>query len=250
MQYINISKKELGSHKSNLFESMNCVELVDKAISVVGGIKEFANLIKVSERTIYAWKKGSRHPKRLNMITIYDILQRHVGGKDKKRTQPSDKNKNISNSYFGFDADNHKEKYMPSVEKSSTVPIENHLLQLNGEHISKVECPFNLGWIQQACFNLDALCLFSVFGRSMSPVFSPGDTCLVDMQDVELIDDKVYLLKVKDSLYLRRFFQTPKSLLFRSDCRDFDYQDISLKMQTKDQDWEIVGRVVWVIKKI
>ena len=41
-----------------------------KAIQMVGGIKDLAAILGVSERAVYAWKKGERYPSRSNLARL------------------------------------------------------------------------------------------------------------------------------------------------------------------------------------
>jgi phage repressor protein C with HTH and peptisase S24 domain len=91
--------------------------------------------------------------------------------------------------------------------------------------------------------------ILEVSGDSMAPAIADGDHILVNQQDQELKDGKVYVLRVDNEIFIKRFFRAKGKYLFRSDNREMDYTDLEIEPNGRNH-WRVVGRVIWVGKEI
>lgn len=107
---------------------------------------------------------------------------------------------------------------------------------------------FETRWLRQLSANPKALSVIQVSGDSMSPTLIDGDDILVDRADgAEGIRDGIYVLRVDDSLIVKRLAINPVQLSFsvRSDNPAHpDWNDVS------PANIDIVGRVIWTGRRI
>lgn len=84
--------------------------------------------------------------------------------------------------------------------------------------------------------------MMDVTGDSMEPLFSDGDTLLVDKSDVEVMDGKIYVVTLGDELRVKRIHKSLNGLILRS--QNPAYPDIHV--EGADLETFIVhGRVRW-----
>jgi phage repressor protein C with HTH and peptisase S24 domain len=107
---------------------------------------------------------------------------------------------------------------------------------------------FETRWLRQMSRDPKALSVIQVSGDSMSPTLVDGDDILVDRADAaEAIRDGIYVLRVEESLIVKRLVinPAPRSFTVRSDNPAHpDWSDV-------DPDGiEIVGRVIWTGRRI
>ena len=102
--------------------------------------------------------------------------------------------------------------------------------------------------LRQLSANPKALSVIQVSGDSMSPTLVGGDDILVDRADgAERIRDGIYVLRVDDSLIVKRLAINPMQLSFsvRSDNPAYpDWNDVN------PANIDIVGRVIWTGRRI
>jgi Peptidase S24-like len=107
---------------------------------------------------------------------------------------------------------------------------------------------FETRWLRQLSANPKALSVIQVSGDSMSPTLIDGDDILVDQADAaERIRDGIYVLRVDDSLIVKRLAINPaqRSFTVRSDNAAYpDWSDID------PGGIDIVGRVIWTGRRI
>lgn len=107
---------------------------------------------------------------------------------------------------------------------------------------------FETRWLRQLSANPKALSVIQVSGDSMSPTLVDGDDILVDRADgAERIRDGIYVLRVDDSLIVKRLAINPVQLSFtvRSDNPAYpDWNDVN------PANIDIVGRVIWTGRRI
>ncbi|MFI3270916.1 MAG: LexA family transcriptional regulator [Pseudomonadota bacterium] len=109
---------------------------------------------------------------------------------------------------------------------------------------------FRLDWILQKTHSSNDLRMMEVAGRSMENTLHNGDLILVDERDKRLVEDRIYVLRVHDEIYIKRFSKTPGFYHFRGDNRELDYQDITINLHNEDLDWTIIGRAIWAGKEL
>lgn len=107
---------------------------------------------------------------------------------------------------------------------------------------------FETRWLRQMSRDPKALSVIQVSGDSMSPTLIDGDDILVDRADAaEAIRDGIYVLRVEESLIVKRLVINPaqRSFTVRSDNPSHpDWSDVD------PGGIEIVGRVIWTGRRI
>lgn len=92
--------------------------------------------------------------------------------------------------------------------------------------------------------------LFVIFveGDSMTPTLNPGDILLVVEYHGEPITDGVYVIRLEDTLLVKRLQRLPRqSLQVSSDNPVYSVFNVSLERSSTD--FAIIGRVVWAGKR-
>lgn len=84
--------------------------------------------------------------------------------------------------------------------------------------------------------------LMDVVGDSMEPLFSEGDTLLVDKSDVDVRDGRIYVVTLGDELRVKRIQKTLRGLILRSE--NPKYADISVDGPDLET-FVVHGRVRW-----
>lgn len=110
---------------------------------------------------------------------------------------------------------------------------------------------FKLEWIRQELRAVpDDLYLIYVDGESMEPMLRPGDIILVDHRDQAQARDGVYVLRLDKTLLVKRLQKMPGGMIKVSSDNPA-YQPFTLKLaEMKEQDFEIIGRVVWTGRRM
>jgi hypothetical protein len=107
---------------------------------------------------------------------------------------------------------------------------------------------FEARWLRQLSANPKALSVIQVSGDSMSPTLVDGDDILVDRADsAERIRDGIYVLRVDDTLIVKRLAISPaqRSFTVRSDNPAYPaWNDVN------PDGIDIVGRVIWTGRRI
>jgi Peptidase S24-like len=81
-------------------------------------------------------------------------------------------------------------------------------------------------------------------GDSMSPTIDDGDWLLVSVAEYERLEPKqgsIYVLSVGENIYVKRLFRSERGWLMQSDSETEDP-----RVQLIGEDFNVVGRVVWV----
>lgn len=235
-------------------------EFIAEAIGLVGGIAELARIAGVSERTVYAWKNGERHPSRTNLNRVTEYLESMVDGGWGQTPSPS------RHALHERTADGYGSPERTFPEGGADVRSGAHLLdsfvfvekalarpsagggslETGGEHDGVYA--FRLDWLMRKTTDTSRLRIMEVMGRSMENTLHNGDMCLVNERDKELVEDRIYVIRVHDEIYVKRFSRAPGRYLFRGDNRELSYQDIEVDVTDESLNWEVVGRVIWAGK--
>ena len=119
---------------------------------------------------------------------------------------------------------------------------------LPDEERARGHIAFDPAWLRRVAANPNRLSLIRVEGDSMAPTLADGDEILVDRGDgAERLRDGIYVLRIEDALVVKRVAPHPagRTLSIRSDNEAYpswpDCEPASV---------EIVGRVVWVGRRI
>jgi len=102
-------------------------------------------------------------------------------------------------------------------------------------------------WLKNLVSDPENLSMINVRGESMAPTLNDGDDILVDRNGAALrLRDGIYVLRLDDTLMVKRLALGPSGQIsILSDNPDWpDWTDIDA------QDLQVVGRVVWVGRKL
>lgn len=226
-------------------------QFIAEAIDFVGGVSALARIAGVSERTVYAWKKGERHPSR----TKLDKLSEHFESFSPNSWQtevPQPKwrevHERLNDPWHDLPPQTETLDDFIFVPKAQAKPSAGGgSLETSAE--PEGNYAFRLDWILKRTPDTSNLCMMEVAGRSMEQTLHNGDLVLINGSDQELVEDRVYVVRLHDEIYVKRFSRTPGRYLFRGDNRELDYQDIEIDTNDEALNWEILGRVIWAGKE-
>lgn len=103
------------------------------------------------------------------------------------------------------------------------------------------ELPFERSWLIRKG-NPKTIVAMEVIGDSMSPELEPGDNILVDQSQNQIMDNKIYVLGVEDTLQIKRVQTHPGlAILFSTNQR---YLPVTLQGDELET-LRVVGRVLW-----
>lgn len=105
----------------------------------------------------------------------------------------------------------------------SNQPLYNKLIRKNGFH--------------EHCY------LIEVAGNSMEPLIQDGAFVVVDPYQTDYIENKVYVLKYGDEVYIKRVILKPEANVMILKSINPDYDDIYIPADQSDQ-IKIIGRAV------
>lgn len=96
--------------------------------------------------------------------------------------------------------------------------------------------------LKQLGANIPYCDVLTVNGDSMHPTLENGDKILVDKSKKEVIDGKIYILRIEDRVKVKKLQKLPKGKL-RVISENKEYEPFDLT--PKEDDFEICGRVLW-----
>lgn len=108
----------------------------------------------------------------------------------------------------------------------SNEPLYNKLIRKNGFH--------------EYCY------LIEVSGNSMEPLIQDGAFVVVDPYQTDYIENKVYVIKYEDEVYIKRVILKSEANLMILKSINPDYEDIYITSEESEQ-IKIIGRVVKII---
>lgn len=264
-------------NKDYMEPELQIQEFIAEAITLVGGVPMLATIAGVSPRTVYAWKKGERYPSRNNMRKLTKHLEKMAeqtesstelnfplsvshdrsaddvagqsavssGWRDSRREHGSDSSTFVAPARGEDDVQDEflfvdKAEARPSAGGGSLATSDS----LAGRYA------FRLDWVLHKTQNVNSLKIMEVMGRSMESTLHNGDLCLVNQADKNLVEDRVYVVRLDDEIYVKRFSRVPGKYLFRGDNRELAYQDIEIDPRDESLSWAIIGRVIWAGKDL
>ncbi len=108
---------------------------------------------------------------------------------------------------------------------------------------------FKTSWIR-GVLGLDPknLILISAVGDSMEPTIRAGDLLLLDRAVESIVDDALYSILINDVLLIKRIQRLfDASVLVKSDNPAYQTQTLS---KTQAEDLQVIGRLVWVGRRV
>ncbi|MEO5365622.1 MAG: helix-turn-helix transcriptional regulator [Magnetococcus sp. WYHC-3] len=107
---------------------------------------------------------------------------------------------------------------------------------------------FRRDWLTtQMHLALDRVAGLRVDGQSMEPTLNDGDMVLVNLADKAVRDNRIYVVRVDHSLFIKRLFRIPGGIRVKSDNPVAEAFELSL---SRPELWDICGRVVWVGREL
>lgn len=107
--------------------------------------------------------------------------------------------------------------------------------------------PFPPGILQELRMRPEHARLLAAESDSMRPTIEGGDLLLLDIRRTEIVEGKIYVFAVGDTVFVKRLRRPGSRLLMRSDNREL-YPDEE-EVPTADP-VRIIGRVVWVGRRL
>ncbi len=110
---------------------------------------------------------------------------------------------------------------------------------------------FKRQWIRQELrANPSDLCLIHVDGESMVPTLQHGDMILLDRRQAQVVPrDGIYVLRMEESLLVKRLQRLPDHKV-NATSDNPAYGSFSLSLDVQNEDFTIIGRVVWMSRCI
>lgn len=104
--------------------------------------------------------------------------------------------------------------------------------------------------ISSAIINIktgDNVCFINATGNSMQPVIDDRDLLLVDLSNKDFIDEGIYVVRLENTLLVKRLQKIPNGIVLISD--NPQYAPITLNSDNfNENDAAIIGKVISVIK--
>lgn len=159
----------------------------------------------------------------------------------------------IHDSQIGSEQDESSRMYEEAFDSDSFVkiPLYNvHAAAGAGKLIHTEEITatmvFKKEWIHNELHaNPANLYLIHIEGDSMEPSLRPGDVVLVDRTHIAPKRDGIYVIRMGDSLLVKRLQRLPNHRLkVTSDNPAYEPFEISLDFDL-DNEFEVIGRVIW-----
>jgi len=196
----------------------------------------FAKKVEMSEAVIRDYLSGKTYPS-LNRLAIIakkcDVpIEWLATGKGECRLKPNNEPKTIVNIpvYRPY----------PEIEQLEDAKgMKNRIANL---------LPFDLNCIKSHDFYINDLFFYWTKGDSMSPTISDNDTLIFNVANVTPFDGYIYLIKYGDLLSIKRIQNHGKYLLLLSDNEK--YPSIQIDKLSMENDFQIIGRVICIIKDL
>lgn len=103
---------------------------------------------------------------------------------------------------------------------------------------------FRRYWLQTYVSNrFEQLSVIVVRGDSMDGVLNDGDTILVNHTDTSPKDD-IYVIRIDSDIFVKRIQRLPNKLLVISE--NDNYETFTIDLTQEQQNFAILGRVVWL----
>ena len=133
--------------------------------------------------------------------------------------------------------------YVPLLDVRASA---GHGAVIDREHVTDL-LAFREEWLRQV---LDAspkdVVLLYVQGRSMEPDLRAGDVIMIDIRDTLAEREAIYVLRMDGALLVKELQRLPGGVIrVRSKNAEYDTFDKTVSDIAADDDFAIIGRVVW-----
>ncbi len=123
-----------------------------------------------------------------------------------------------------------------------------HLVQVRQLHPPELQ--FSHGLLAGLTHTPESLRLLVAEDRCMEPCVHKNDVCLVDSADTALKNDAVYVFCSGENVFVRRVCRLPEGIMLRCDNREVHYLDFTLPNNPDAIGLKVLGRIVWVGKRL
>jgi phage repressor protein C with HTH and peptisase S24 domain len=209
---------------------------IAKIADLVGGKKNLARAIGISESQLYRYISGDSHPTVEPLAAIARCgsvrLDWLVLGEG-----PTGILGEINDSGSGYG------------EQPNYIQIDEYAeegvkpVNLSAREIGKFS--FNRLWLIKSGFNIESLRLIRAHGDAMAPAIDNGDLMIIDISQKKFNGDAFYLLRVDTRLLVAKRIQltADNGLVIVNDNPAYRDQHIA---HDQKNSLDIVGKIVWV----
>ena len=196
--------------------SKQLLGVIHAAIARHGSISELARQIGTNKAKISKWVKGQAAPGSADVAPIIDMMGARL-------VMPNEK-------MIDYDL----------LPKVAARPGAGASLETSGEREGLYA--FRKDFMGAEHISAEHSVLMDVVGDSMEPLFSEGDTLLVDTSDTDVMDGRIYVVTLGDELRVKRVHKGLSGLILRSENQK--YPDIHVEAADLDS-FLVHGRVRW-----
>jgi phage repressor protein C with HTH and peptisase S24 domain len=119
---------------------------------------------------------------------------------------------------------------------------------LNSDSEVKRQLAFRTKWLRFRKLNAKDLAVVFAHGDSMEPTINNGNTILVNIEDKQLKDGSIFVLRFGEELYAKRLQKRfDGSVCLISDNKEYDEQIVK---ENELEQLAIIGKVVWIGKDL
>lgn len=206
------------------------------AVNKIGNEKMVNTILNISAPTIGRWKDGTSDPKMSNMVALAKAsgvsLDWLLMGQGEIETEQQTTDNN--NEYY----------YIPvyDIEVSA-----GHGLFSDGATKPKKHLAYRKDWIDRKGLDPQMLAVVYNSGDSMENTIPDQASMLINLAKKQVLDGKIYVLRIEDRLYVKRTQWMPVigSLRIISDNPIYESFDIS-KQDLQNEILEVCGEVIHV----
>jgi len=87
--------------------------------------------------------------------------------------------------------------------------------------------------------------VINAYGDSMMPTICDKDMLVVEHNDTDIIDNRVYVFRYGDRIFIKRLVLNINQLLIKSDNSEYDTIKVDL-----DDNFQLIGRIVGLIRRM
>lgn len=132
------------------------------------------------------------------------------------------------------------------------IPKWNVKLAAGGGYIPDIEeieerYAFRREWLHKKTSSQNNLVMFDITGDSMEPIFSGGDVCLVDQGEKTIKSGSYYALRLGDAVHIKKLQRVKGKVKILS--LNKSYKPITINPKEDSNNFEVLGRVLWVGKE-
>ncbi|XKM12468.1 S24 family peptidase [Orbaceae bacterium ac157xtp] len=130
--------------------------------------------------------------------------------------------------------------------QSKTIKTEKEAVHSAKPKINSL--PFDLSWTRYRGLNTQNLYAYWAKGDSMSPAICDNDALVINTADSIPFDGYIYLIEFGNALIVKRIQNQGKHLLLISDNEK--YPPLKIEKNSDHAEFNIVGRVVYIVKDL